>query len=85
MGYLAARLESGKQANKTLTLGEINKHFSISGVNQYFEISKRSHATLTSIDPNRTKVELYPTFAISVGCDFDFTLVLSKSFRGIHV
>lgn len=46
---------------------------SISGVNQYFEISKRSHATLTSIDPNRTKVELYPTFAISIGCDFDFS------------
>lgn len=46
---------------------------SISGVNQYFEISKRSHATLTSIDMNKTKVELYPTFAISIGCDFDST------------
>ncbi|KAI6176969.1 Acetylcholine receptor-like protein cup-4 [Aphelenchoides bicaudatus] len=46
---------------------------SISGVNQFFEVSKRSHSTLTSVDQNRTKVELYPTFSISVGCDFDFT------------
>lgn len=46
---------------------------SVSGVGQYFDISKRSHASLTSIDPNRTKIEIYPTFAISVGCDFDFT------------
>jgi hypothetical protein len=45
---------------------------SIGGVSQYFEISRRSHATLTSIDPNRTKIEIYPTFAISVPCDFDF-------------
>uniref|UniRef100_A0A183BTD5 Neur_chan_LBD domain-containing protein n=1 Tax=Globodera pallida TaxID=36090 RepID=A0A183BTD5_GLOPA len=46
---------------------------SVSGVNQYFEISKRSHATLTSISPNRTKVEVYPNFNIKVGCHFDYS------------
>ena len=89
---------------------------SVSGVNQYFEISKRSHATLTSLSPNKTKgawkilktlrkdetnltlefphvpynildilsicihvfpnlVEIYPTFAIRMGCDFDYRSV----------
>lgn len=46
---------------------------SIAGVNQYFEISKRSHATLNSVTPESTKVEIYPTFSITIGCDFDFT------------
>ncbi|CAK5061585.1 unnamed protein product [Meloidogyne enterolobii] len=35
-------------------------------------ISRRSHATLTSITPNKTKVESYPTFSVRVGCNFNF-------------
>ncbi|KAI6214894.1 hypothetical protein M3Y94_00321900 [Aphelenchoides besseyi] len=45
---------------------------SISGVNKFFEISKRSHAMLTSMDTHTTKVEVFPTYSITVGCDFDF-------------
>ncbi|KAH7699086.1 Protein CUP-4, partial [Aphelenchoides avenae] len=45
----------------------------VSGVNQYFEISKRSHATLTSNGPESTRVEVYPTFAIRIGCNFDYS------------
>lgn len=46
---------------------------SVSGVNQYFEISKRSHATLESISPTATKVQIYPTFLMKIGCHFDYS------------
>lgn len=52
---------------------EIRVANSVSGVNQYFEISKRSHATLTSNGPESTRVEVYPTFAIRIGCNFDYS------------
>ncbi|CAD5214968.1 unnamed protein product [Bursaphelenchus okinawaensis] len=52
---------------------EIKVANSIAGSSQYFEISKRSHAALTSITPVLTKVEIYPTFSISIGCGFDFS------------
>uniref|UniRef100_A0A915DB93 Neurotransmitter-gated ion-channel ligand-binding domain-containing protein n=1 Tax=Ditylenchus dipsaci TaxID=166011 RepID=A0A915DB93_9BILA len=46
---------------------------SVSGVNQYFDISKRSHASLTSLSPTATKVEIYPTFSMRIGCHFDYS------------
>ncbi|KAI1721377.1 neurotransmitter-gated ion-channel ligand binding domain-containing protein [Ditylenchus destructor] len=46
---------------------------SVSGVNQYFEISKRSHASLNSVNPTTTKVEIYPTFSVRIGCHFDYS------------
>uniref|UniRef100_A0A914DLR5 Neurotransmitter-gated ion-channel ligand-binding domain-containing protein n=1 Tax=Acrobeloides nanus TaxID=290746 RepID=A0A914DLR5_9BILA len=46
---------------------------SVSGVNQYFEISKRSHASLTSNGPDSTKIEVYPTFSMKIGCQFDYS------------
>ncbi|KAL3090140.1 hypothetical protein niasHS_006592 [Heterodera schachtii] len=46
---------------------------SVAGVNTYFEISRRSHATLTSISPNRTKVEVYPNFNMKIGCHFEYS------------
>lgn len=46
---------------------------SVSGVNQYFEISKRSHVTLTHISLLKTKVEVYPTFSVRIGCNFDYS------------
>uniref|UniRef100_A0A7E4ZWW7 Neur_chan_LBD domain-containing protein n=1 Tax=Panagrellus redivivus TaxID=6233 RepID=A0A7E4ZWW7_PANRE len=52
---------------------EIKIANSVSGVNQYFEISRRSHATLESISPTRTKVQIYPTFNIKIGCSFDYS------------
>uniref|UniRef100_A0A1I7SU57 Neur_chan_LBD domain-containing protein n=1 Tax=Bursaphelenchus xylophilus TaxID=6326 RepID=A0A1I7SU57_BURXY len=52
---------------------EIKVANSIAGSGQYFEISKRSHAALTSITSTMTKVEIYPTFSISIGCNFDFS------------
>ncbi|KAK0398896.1 hypothetical protein QR680_002801 [Steinernema hermaphroditum] len=46
---------------------------SVAGVSQYFEISKRSHATLISNGQESTRVEIYPTFSIKMGCKFDYS------------
>uniref|UniRef100_A0A0M3IR14 Neur_chan_LBD domain-containing protein n=1 Tax=Ascaris lumbricoides TaxID=6252 RepID=A0A0M3IR14_ASCLU len=46
---------------------------SVSGVGQYFEISKRSHVIIQSNGKAWSRVEVYPTFSIKVGCMFDFS------------
>ncbi|KHN79038.1 Acetylcholine receptor-like protein cup-4 [Toxocara canis] len=46
---------------------------SVSGVGQYFEISKRSHVIIQSNGKAWSRVEVYPTFSIKVGCSFDFS------------
>ncbi|VDM39022.1 unnamed protein product [Toxocara canis] len=45
----------------------------VSGVGQYFEISKRSHVIIQSNGKAWSRVEVYPTFSIKVGCSFDFS------------
>uniref|UniRef100_A0AC34RI39 Neurotransmitter-gated ion-channel ligand-binding domain-containing protein n=1 Tax=Panagrolaimus sp. JU765 TaxID=591449 RepID=A0AC34RI39_9BILA len=46
---------------------------SVAGANQVFEISRRSHASLESVTPTSTKVQMYPTFLIKIGCHFDYS------------
>ncbi|MFH4974004.1 hypothetical protein AB6A40_000713 [Gnathostoma spinigerum] len=46
---------------------------SVSGVGQYFEISRRSHITVQSQGKNFSRMEMYPTFAIKIGCKFDYS------------
>ncbi|VDN07866.1 unnamed protein product [Thelazia callipaeda] len=46
---------------------------SVSGVGQFFEISKRSHVIIHSNGKAWSRIEIYPTFSIKVGCAFDFS------------
>lgn len=46
---------------------------SVGGANQMFDISRRSHATLESQTPTQTKVQIYPTFFMKIGCNFDYS------------
>uniref|UniRef100_A0A914XCT1 Neurotransmitter-gated ion-channel ligand-binding domain-containing protein n=1 Tax=Plectus sambesii TaxID=2011161 RepID=A0A914XCT1_9BILA len=46
---------------------------SAAGVNSYYEISKWSHVVLQAEKKSSTRVDLWPTFSIKLGCAFDFT------------
>ncbi len=46
---------------------------SASGANQHYEISKRSHVLVVSHGKAYSRVEVYPTFSIKIGCAFDYS------------
>ncbi|PAV84042.1 hypothetical protein WR25_14469 [Diploscapter pachys] len=46
---------------------------SISGLYSNFDISSNSHVIVATHGTDRAKVEMYPTFAIKVGCNLDFS------------
>ncbi|VIO90153.1 Uncharacterized protein BM_BM17324 [Brugia malayi] len=46
---------------------------SVSGVGQFFEISKRSHVIIHSNGKAWSRIEIYPTFSIKIGCKFDYS------------
>ncbi|VDK88067.1 unnamed protein product [Litomosoides sigmodontis] len=46
---------------------------SVSGVGQFFEISKQSHVIIHSNGKAWSRVEIYPTFSIKIGCKFDYS------------
>ncbi|CAG9533007.1 unnamed protein product [Cercopithifilaria johnstoni] len=46
---------------------------SVSGVGQFFEISRRSHVIIHSNGNAWSRVEIYPTFSIKIGCNFDYS------------
>ncbi|XGW15580.1 hypothetical protein V3C99_001219 [Haemonchus contortus] len=45
---------------------------SVSGIYSAFEISTHAHVILQSLGKEQTRVEMYPTFSIKVGCSFEF-------------
>ncbi|KAK5985818.1 hypothetical protein GCK32_013405 [Trichostrongylus colubriformis] len=46
---------------------------SVSGIFSAFEISSHAHVILQSLGKTQTRIEMYPTFSIKVGCDFEFS------------
>uniref|UniRef100_A0A8R1U2B2 Neur_chan_LBD domain-containing protein n=2 Tax=Onchocerca TaxID=6281 RepID=A0A8R1U2B2_ONCVO len=46
---------------------------SVSGIGQFFEISKRSHVIIHSNGKAWSRIEIYPTFSIKIGCKFDYS------------
>uniref|UniRef100_A0A1I7THI1 Acetylcholine receptor-like protein cup-4 n=1 Tax=Caenorhabditis tropicalis TaxID=1561998 RepID=A0A1I7THI1_9PELO len=45
---------------------------SASGLGSAFDFSTSAHVIIQMVEKNRAKVEMYPTFSIKVGCNFDF-------------
>ncbi|KAE9414317.1 hypothetical protein Angca_009946, partial [Angiostrongylus cantonensis] len=45
---------------------------SVAGIYSAFEISTHAHVLLQSLGKEATKVEMYPTFSIKVGCNLDY-------------
>ncbi|KAL6726360.1 hypothetical protein Aduo_008341 [Ancylostoma duodenale] len=46
---------------------------SVAGIYSAFEISSHAHVLIQSLGKEQAKVEMYPTFSIKVGCNFDYS------------
>ncbi|KAK6742257.1 hypothetical protein RB195_009863 [Necator americanus] len=46
---------------------------SVAGIYSAFEISSHAHVLVQSLGKEQAKVEMYPTFSIKVGCNFDYS------------
>ncbi|CAJ0597608.1 unnamed protein product [Cylicocyclus nassatus] len=45
---------------------------SVAGIYSAFEISSHAHVLVQTMGKEQAKVEMYPTFSIKVGCNFDY-------------